>query len=111
MLGERVTSVEIEARGVVGDRLWAVRDAAGKLGSGKNSHRFRRMDGLLRCRAAYRAAGPLITLPDGSTVAGAGADVALRRELRRPDVSLARESTDPHFDDAPLHLVTTATLA
>jgi len=35
MLGERCEKVELDSRGVLGDRLWAVRDGEGKLGSGK----------------------------------------------------------------------------
>ena len=38
--GERLTSVDVEARGLAGDRRWAVRDAEGKVGSGKTTRRF-----------------------------------------------------------------------
>jgi uncharacterized protein len=42
MLGERRQSLTVEQRGVQGDRLYAVRDADGKFGSGKNTRRFRK---------------------------------------------------------------------
>ncbi|WP_405420476.1 hypothetical protein [Streptomyces erythrochromogenes] len=40
-------------RGLVGDRLYAVRDGDGRFGSGKNTRRFRRMDGLLHLRSRF----------------------------------------------------------
>ena len=56
--GEAMDEVEVEERGVVGDRLYAVTDRQGKLGSGKTSRRFRRLDGALRapCTSCRRAA-------------------------------------------------------
>ncbi len=67
MLGEALPSLAIDARGVEGDRLYAVCDAEGKLGSGKNTQRMRRMEGLFGFAAA-RADGatkPQVTTPDG----------------------------------------------
>ncbi|MER5373021.1 MOSC N-terminal beta barrel domain-containing protein [Streptomyces sp. NPDC002553] len=46
--GERLESVGVDEPGLLGDRLYAVRDAEGRFGSGKNTRRFRRMPGLLR---------------------------------------------------------------
>ena len=46
LLGEQLQEVQVEERGVVGDRLYAVTDRRGKLGSGKTSRRFRRLEGL-----------------------------------------------------------------
>ena len=65
MLGEECSSVEVAARGVRGDRLFAVRDAEGKFGSGKNTRRFRQIDGLFAFRASYSSEWPDITFPDG----------------------------------------------
>ena len=50
---EAPESVQTSLRGFDGDRLWAVRDIDGKLGSGKCTRRFRRMPGLLELSAAY----------------------------------------------------------
>ena len=44
MRGERCEHLEIDHRGAIGDRLYAVRDEAGKFGSGKTTRRFRRID-------------------------------------------------------------------
>ena len=38
ILGERCAEVVLEGRGILGDRLYAVRDGDGKLGSGIGSH-------------------------------------------------------------------------
>ncbi|WP_223836253.1 MOSC N-terminal beta barrel domain-containing protein [Streptomyces venezuelae] len=51
--GERLQRVEVDERGLAGDRLFAVRDADGRFGSGKNTRRFRRMDGLLHLSSRY----------------------------------------------------------
>lgn len=112
--GESLDRADVEARGVVGDRAWALREPDGKLGSGKSTRRFRRMDGLLELCAAYDgpvAAGPVVTLPDGRSRRGPHADLdaALTAHVGRP-VVLAREADVAHHDEGPLHLVTTATL-
>src|SRR5689334_4217963 len=108
MLGERLTEVEIEERGVRGDRLYAVRSADGKLGSGKSSRRFRRMTGLFSLRASYDGSDPVVHGPDGQVLAD---DDKLREFLGHPDIRLAREDDVMHFDAAPLHVITTATIA
>jgi uncharacterized protein YcbX len=110
--GEELAEAGFDVRGLAGDRLWSVRDADGRLGSGKTSRRFRRMDGLLLLSATYDGDAPVVTFPDGQVVRGAGpeTDAALSRYVGRP-VSLAREADVPHFDDGPVHLVTTAALA
>ncbi|MFD7905955.1 MOSC domain-containing protein [Kitasatospora sp. NPDC059722] len=108
--GERLDSVEVERRGLAGDRLYAVRDAAGRFGSGKNTRRFRRMDGLLRLssRLGHRLDGPELFDPLGRPVADPTA--FLRAYLQREDVELAREDAVSHFDQLPVSVITTATL-
>jgi uncharacterized protein YcbX len=110
--GEDRDALDVDARGVVADRLWAVRDPDGKLGSGKSSRRFRRMDGLLDLAATYDGEVPVVALPDGRAVRGD--DPAVHRVLSEHvgrEVRLAREDDVPHFDDGPVHLVTTSALA
>jgi hypothetical protein len=113
MLGERCAEVVLEGRGVLGDRLYAVRDGDGKLGSGKSTRRFRQIDGLFGFRAHYDGAVPVVTFPGGRQVRGDDPqiDEQLRCALRRAEVGLARETGISHFDDAPLHLVTDASLS
>lgn len=111
MSGEACSSLVIDGRGVVGDRLFAVTDAEGKFGSGKNTRRFVKIDGLLEFRAAYDGAVPVITFPDGKTARGDDPSVhsTLAGALGR-SVTLAEEQSIPHFDNAPIHLVTTSSL-
>lgn len=114
MGGEQLSQAPVDVRGILGDRLYAVRDTDGKLGSGKNSRRFRRMDGLLDFHAGYLPdLTPVITLPDGRTVRGDEEHVhwAISDGLDIPGVTLVKESVISHFDQAPLHLVTTASMA
>lgn len=111
MLGEECRELELEARGFRGDRLFAVQDAEGKLGSGKNTRRFRRIDGLPGCSARHAGEWPEIAFPDGRRVRGDDPRVhdALSAALGTA-VTLVREARIPHFDDGAVHLVTTAAL-
>jgi len=112
MLGERCEDLLVDARGAAGDRLYAVRDAEGKLGSGKNGRRFRRIEGLLGFSALQEGGQPRITFPDGRSLLASdpGVHAALSAVLRIP-VTLALEQDVSHHDSAPLHLVTTRSLA
>ncbi len=116
LLGEACTSLRFEARGVVGDRLFAVRNPEGKFGSGKSTRRFRQMDGLLDFSAHYveddqGAALPELHFPDGQLLRGdsPALDGALSEALGQP-VTLAREAEVSHFDAGPVHLLSTASL-
>lgn len=108
--GERLSEVAVDERGLAGDRLYSVRDGEGKFGSGKNTRRFRRMDGLLRLgsRLGHHLDGPELLDPLGRPVADPTA--FLRAYLQREDVELAREDAISHFDQQPVSLLTTATL-
>lgn len=112
MLGERCESLRVEMRGADGDRLFAIRDAQGKLGSGKHTRLFRKMDGLFGFQARYRDGVPQIRFPNGVEVSGDAPSVhrALSHALGLA-VTLARETDTSHFDSAPIHLVTSGSLA
>lgn len=112
MRGERLARAELEPRGFVGDRQWAVYTADGGIGSGKSSRRFRRVDGLLGFRASLvEPAGtvPLIESPAGQRFRAdqPDADELLSAALHQP-LRLDREGGIRHHDDSGLHLVTTA---
>jgi uncharacterized protein YcbX len=117
LLGEVVEATRADSRGLAGDRLWAVRDTDGKLGSGKNTRRFRRMPGLFDLRAVMTPAPddapavPLVELPDGRrfTADDPAGHRAVSDHLGRP-VTLAPETTVPHHDEGPVSLITTAAL-
>jgi uncharacterized protein YcbX len=111
LLGEQVDHVEVDERGVLGDRLFAVTDHGGKLGSGKTSQRFRRLDGLFELRAHGNAADPLVTLPDGRELPVGDPELDAFLSTRYGDeLRVARESAVTHHDAAPLHLLTTSSI-
>ena len=112
MLGECCEALRVEMRGAQGDRLFAIRDAQGKLGSGKHTRRFRKIDGLFGFHATLRDEIPQIRFPEGTELSGDAPSIhqALSDALALP-VTLAREAEVPHFDSAPIHLVTTGSLA
>ncbi len=113
MQGERLSRARVDARGLEYDRLWSVYDAAGRLGSGKSSRRFVKMQGLLHLTGSVAGddSAPTISWPDGRSlrVDSPAAAQELSGTLRLP-VTVARETAVPHHDDGPVHLVTTASL-
>lgn len=129
--GEALEAAEVEADGVTGDRRWGIRDArTGRILTA------RRRPELLAASATYDGDEPVITLPDGRTVAGPGArtDRRLSEWLASPvslvasageagraeffadatdDASEAIEWTMPvgrYVDAAPILVLTTASL-
>jgi uncharacterized protein len=125
MLGELLDAVAIGPRGCEGDRRWIVVDATtGERIANKRGPTDPR---LRACRAELLEDGddrddhpPLrITLPDGSALVGAEIEAALSALLERR-VRLERcdapadgrfGTTGAYHDVAPIHLVTTGTLA
>lgn len=111
MLGQAVAHIDVTATGVAGDRRYALRDPRGRLGSGKGTGRFRKIDGLLGYRARYEDDDVVVTFPDGTEMRAAdpGIDAALVGALGC-DVTLERLDDGSHLDAGPLHLLTTASL-
>jgi uncharacterized protein YcbX len=112
MQGEACPALALDPRGVVGDRRFAVRDAQGKLGSGKDTRRFRNIQGLAAFQASYRNEIAQIQFPSGEILAADDPrlDGALSGALGQP-VQLAREAEIKHQDAGALHLVTLDALA
>jgi uncharacterized protein YcbX len=112
MGGEQLEASFADEGGLRGDRVWAVQDDNGKLGSGKNSGRFTRILGLLGLSAYYDGAGaPVVAAPDGRQypVAEGAADAYLQALTGRR-VHVRRDTGILHFDEVPFSLVGTATL-
>ena len=111
LLGESCTELQIDRRGVVGDRLFALRNKQGKFGSGKNTRRFRKIEGLFDFQAKYKNDVPIITFPDGRIFRGddSNLDRELSSALGQP-VTLVSEKDISHFDADSLHLITSGSL-
>lgn len=121
MRGEQLEAAEVDRRGLVGDREWAVYTPDGGIGSGKSSRRFRRVDGLLGYRSTLPAPDepaqpggsarpvPLIESPAGQRFRAddPAAGELLSAQLDRP-VRLGQEAGVRHYDESALHLVSTA---
>ena len=127
MAGEQLDTCTVGMRGIPGDRGWAVSDAAGKLATGS------RFPLLMQCSARYREAPvngfvPHVDMrfPDGEQIGSDLLDVNARLTglLGKP-VSLSQLASDSseqsavqlnsargtYFDVAPIHVLTSASLA
>lgn len=112
LAGERLQAARVDARGLEGDRLWALVDADGKIASGKPTRRFRKLPGLLHHRSHLDRGQPVLTLADGRSARADGPAVdELLAAITPPGWSLRRENSTPHLDAAAVHVVTAATLA
>lgn len=110
--GERLDLVGCSGRGIEQDRRWAVRGADGKFGSGKTTRRFRRMPGLLALSATVGEDDMArIRFPDGADFSATdpGAAARLSSVVGEP-ITVSEEAEISHFDDSPLHLVSTGSL-
>lgn len=111
ILGESLSSISIDKRGLFGDRLWAIKNMSGKFGSGKTTRRFQQMDGLFNYKARYEGTALVLTMPDGTDYRSddAGVNEALTKLLGF-QVTLAREESISHFDEGPISIITTSSL-
>jgi uncharacterized protein YcbX len=111
MLGEQLTRSEITESGLLGDRVYALRDISdAKIATAKNP---RKWPNLFSYRAALTAtpAGEKvpparITLPDGSTISTEQPDAArilsaaLKREVRLEKIGSGEQGPTPAADSA-----------
>lgn len=111
ILGESLSSISIDKRGLFGDRLWAIKNRSGKFGSGKTTRRFQQMDGLFNYKARYEGTALVLTMPDGIDYRSDDAAVneALTKQLGF-QVTLAKEESISHFDEGPISMITTSSL-
>jgi hypothetical protein len=110
MGGESLKSVEVDSRGLAGDRWFSVVDTEGKLATGKHSRRFRRYDEIFEYRATMVDDDAEVVGPSGSWRVG---DTDLDRVLSdhfRSEVRVQRETGTPFQDAGQVSLVGTASL-
>lgn len=106
--GERLESLAVDARGVVGDRARALHLAGGKIASGKDTRRFARVDGLLAYRARTDDDRVLIVTPDGDELDADDPATSVTLALALGvELAVRPEGAVAHLDAGPLHLVTT----
>ena len=110
MAGESLDQVDLDPRGVVGDRWYAVVDGDGKLASGKHSRRFRRRDAVFDFAARTTGEGVRVTGPGGEWSAGDPALDAHLSSVMGDAVQVLPEGDTPHHDEGWVSLVGTATL-
>jgi uncharacterized protein YcbX len=110
MGGESLAAVDVEPRGLVGDRAYAVVDGDGKLATGKHSRRFRRRDEVFGFSSRTTPDGVVVRGRDVEWAApGDDLDLALS-EAMGDDVRVLPETTTPFFDAGAVSLVGTASL-
>ncbi|MGN6162243.1 MAG: MOSC domain-containing protein [Marmoricola sp.] len=111
MGGEDLGSVDLDERGLMGDRWFAVQDAEGNFASGKRTRRFRRHDEVFDYAARTDEAGVWVVGPEGEWLACDPAlDAILSSRMSTP-VRVRPEAEVPHQDAGAVSLVGTATLA
>jgi MOSC domain-containing protein len=100
LVGESLPQLTLDARGVVGDRAYAVRGADGKFGSANTTRRFRRMPNLLEMRSWTTTDNRvLIETGDGRVGDALTPETAARvsKKVGEP-VTLSVEQDVPHLD-------------
>lgn len=111
LLGEPVDELHVDTRGCTGDRLWSVRTAENKIGSGKSTRRFTAVDGLLQVRSRTADGRVEVMFPDGRTVPVDEPEAAQRlSEHVGAPLHFARETDVSHFDDGPVSVVCDASV-
>lgn len=111
ILGESLSSAIVDSRGILGDRLWAIRNESGKFGSGKSTRRFQKMDDLFCYKARYEGDTPILTMPNGIEYRGDTEKVhEALSELLGFQVKLVKEASISHFDEGPISIITTSSL-
>lgn len=112
LIGEKLENIDIDVRGVSGDRAYAISNPDGKFGSGKDTRRFTRMDGLFSMSAESLENGVSIKFPDDTVLTDK--DPSMNSKLSQTlgqSVTLTKEGEVPHFDDGAIHILTTSSLS
>ncbi len=115
MAGESLETVRVTARGLHGDRRFAVVDANGCFTAGKNTRRFRKHDEVFEFGARTLPAGQVeVYRHDGARGPWLIDDPELATHLSGrmgEPMRVLAEGAVKHFDDAPVSVVGSASLA
>ena len=111
MGGEGLAVAELDARGLVGDRWYAVEDEEGRFASGKDTRRFRRRDTVFGYSALTEPHGQVAVTRHSSRwcVGDPDLDQLLSEEMGTA-VRITPEAEVPHQDMGSVSIVSTATL-
>ena len=111
MGGEALGTAELDSRGFVGDRWYAVEDEEGRFASGKNTRRFRRRDPVFHYSAATDLLGQVTVTRGGEHwhVGDPRLDQRLSGEMGT-SVRVRPEADVPHQDMGAVSIVSTATV-
>lgn len=110
MGGERLQAADVDGRGLVWDRWYAVVDEDGRFACGKDGRRFRRRDAVVEYAAAVDGDRVTVTRDGTTWVAGDPAlDAHLSATMDAP-VAVEAEGKTSHMDDSPVSIVGTASL-
>lgn len=111
MGGEFLDAVEVDDRGLVGDRWFAVEDVEGHFASGKRTRRFRRHDEVFDYAARTGGDGVIVTGREGEWRVGDEAlDSLLSARMGEP-MRVLPETIERHQDGGQISLIGSATLA
>ncbi len=112
MGGEDLARVQVDQRGLVGDRWYAVAGGDGRLASGKNTRRLHRRDAVFTFAASTDGDGQ-VGITDDAGRSWSVDDPAVAEHLSEvmgAPVTLEPERQTSHQDDGAISLVGTATL-
>lgn len=110
MGGESLPSVELDERGLSGDRWFAVTGGDGRLACGKDSRRFRRRDKVFEWSARTDEGAVVVAGPAGEWRVGDPALDAVLTEALGDPVRVLAEGDVQHQDGGQVALVGTASL-
>ena len=110
LLGEAIDVAHVDARGIAGDRWWAIVGADGKIASGKTTRRFRRMPDLFTMSSRTVDDDVLVRVRDWEGSVHDTETATRISDVVGEQVTLRQESSVRHHDEGGLHLVTTSTL-
>ena len=96
---------------MVNDRLYALSNPQGNIASGKNTRRFRKIDGLFSLIGKLTDDGVAVEFPDGLILKHKhkNLNTKLSQTLGQV-VSVTKEAEISHFDDGAIHILTSSSI-